>query len=193
MELTDKRIGFAFTGSFCTLMEVYEQLVRLVPLCDKVLPIFSNAVAEYDTRFVKAKDFYCMVSKAADVQPITSIVAAEPIGPKKLLDAMIVAPATGNTLAKMANGITDTPVLMAVKSHLRNNRPVVLAVSSNDALGANGENIGKLMNRKNIYFVPMRQDAPNGKPCSVVADFSMIIPTLQAALEGQQLQPMLIS
>ena len=150
MELTDKRIGFAFTGSFCTLMEVYEQLVRLVPLCDKVLPIFSNAVAEYDTRFVKAKDFYCMVSKAADAQPITSIVAAEPIGPKKLLDAMIVAPATGNTLAKMANGITDTPVLMAVKSHLRNNRPVVLAVSSNDALGANGENIGKLMNRKNI-------------------------------------------
>lgn len=189
MDLSTKRIGFAFTGSFCTLMSVFEQMSRLTEICDKVVPIFSDAVTQWDTRFVKARDFYDMVYKKTDTKPITSICDAEPIGPKKLLDAVIVAPCTGNTLAKLANGITDTPVLMAVKAHLRNCRPVIIAVSSNDALGANAENIGKLLNRKNFYFVPMQQDSPKGKPCSIVADFDMIIPTIEAALNEKQIQP----
>lgn len=189
MDLSTKRIGFAFTGSFCTLMNVFEQMSRLTEICDKVVPVFSDAVAKWDTRFVKAHEFYDMVYKKTGTKPITTICDAEPIGPKKLLDAVVVAPCTGNTLAKLANGITDTPVLMAVKAHLRNCRPVVIAVSSNDALGANAENIGKLINRKNFYFVPMQQDSPKGKPCSVVADFDMIIPTLEAALDEKQIQP----
>ena len=189
MDLSTKRIGFAFTGSFCTLMSVFEQMSRLALLCDKVVPIFSNSVATWDTRFTKAADFYDDVYKKTGTRPITTICEAEPIGPKKLLDAVVVAPCTGNTLAKLANGITDTPVLMAVKSHLRNQRPVIIAVSSNDALGANGKNIGELMNRQNIYIVPMRQDDPKGKPNSLVADFDMIIPTLEAALDGIQVQP----
>lgn len=189
MDLSTKRIGFAFTGSFCTLMSVFEQMTRLTEICDKVIPIFSDAVAKWDTRFVKSQDFYDMVYKKTDTEPITTICDAEPIGPKKLLDAVVVAPCTGNTLAKLANGITDTPVLMAVKAHLRNCRPVVIAVSSNDALGSNAENIGKLLYRKNFYFVPMQQDSPKGKPCSIVADFDMIIPTLEAALDEKQIQP----
>ncbi len=179
MDLSTKRIGFAFTGSFCTLMAVYEQMAKLTDMCDKVVPIFSNSVANWDTRFVKADEFYDMVYKKTGTKPITTICEAEPIGPKKLLDAIVVAPCTGNTLAKLANGITDTPVLMAVKSHLRNNRPVVIAVSSNDALAANAKNIGELMNRKNIYIVPMEKDDPKGKPNSLVAHFDMIIPTLE--------------
>lgn len=192
MDLSTKRIGFAFTGSFCTLMNVFDQMARLTEVCDKVIPIFSDSVAKWDTRFVNAQDFYEMVYKKTGTKPITTICEAEPIGPKKLLDTIVIAPCTGNTLAKLANGITDTPVLMAVKAHLRNCRPVVIAVSSNDALGANAENIGKLINRKNIYIVPMKQDSPKGKPCSLVADFDMIIPTLEAALDGEQLQPLYI-
>lgn len=189
MDLSTKRIGFAFTGSFCTLMSVFEQMSRLTEICDKVIPVFSEAVAKWDTRFVKSQDFYDMVYKKTGTKPITSVCDAEPIGPKKLLDAIVVAPCTGNTLAKLANGITDTPVLMAVKAHLRNCRPVVIAVSSNDALGANAENIGKLLNRKNFYFVPMKQDDPKGKPCSTIADFDMIIPAVESALDGKQIQP----
>ena len=189
MDLSTKRIGFAFTGSFCTLITVLEQMSRLALLCDKVVPILSNSVASWDTRFVKAADFYDMVYKKTGTRPITTICEAEPIGPKKLLDAIVVAPCTGNTLAKLANGITDTPVTMAVKAHLRNERPVILAVSSNDALGANGKNIGELINRQNIYVVPMKQDDPKNKPASLVADFDMIIPTLEAALDSVQVQP----
>lgn len=189
MDLKNKRIGFAFTGSFCTIISAYEQMVKLCELGAQVFPIFSFAVNSYDTRFVKAHDFYNMVYSATGREPIATIYDAEPIGPKKLLDAIIVAPCTGNSLAKLANGITDTPVLMAVKAQLRNGGPIVIAVSSNDALGANGQNIGKLMNQQNIYLVPMAQDAPRGKPNSLVADMNMIIPSLESALNGVQLNP----
>lgn len=189
MDIKDKRIGFAFTGSFCTIIAAYEQMVKLCELGAQIFPIFSFAVNSYDTRFVKAHDFYNMVYSATGREPITTIYDAEPIGPKKLLDAVIVAPCTGNSLAKLANGITDTPVLMAVKAQLRNGGPIIVAVSSNDALGANGQNIGKLMNQQNIYIVPMGQDAPRGKPNSLVADMNMIIPTLESALNGVQLNP----
>lgn len=189
MDIKNKRIGFAFTGSFCTIIAAYEQMVKLCELGAQIFPIFSFAVNSYDTRFVKAHDFYNMVYSATGREPITTIYDAEPIGPKKLLDAVIVAPCTGNSLAKLANGITDTPVLMAVKAQLRNGGPIVVAVSSNDALGANGQNIGKLMNQQNIYIVPMGQDAPRGKPNSLVADMNMIIPTLESALNGVQLNP----
>ncbi len=189
MDLKDKRIGFAFTGSFCTIISAYEQMVKLCELGAQIYPVFSFAVKNYDTRFVKAKDFYDMVSAAAGREPITTIYDAEPIGPKKLLDAVVVAPCTGNSAAKLANGITDTPVLMAVKAHLRNGGPIVIALASNDAMGANGQNIGKLMNQQNIYLVPMCQDSPKGKPNSLVADMNMIIPTLESALSGVQINP----
>lgn len=189
MDLKDKRIGFAFTGSFCTIISAYEQMVKLCGLGAQIFPVFSFAVKNYDTRFVKANDFYDMVSAAAGREPITTIYDAEPIGPKKLLDAVVVAPCTGNSAAKLANGITDTPVLMAVKAHLRNGGPIVIALASNDAMGANGQNIGKLMNQQNIYLVPMCQDSPKGKPNSLVADMNMIIPTLESALSGVQINP----
>ncbi len=192
MELKDKRIGFAFTGSFCTIISAYEQMVKLTKLCKQVVPIFSFAVSNYDTRFVKANDFANMVREAAGIEPITTIYDAEPIGPKKLLDAVVIAPCTGNSIAKFANGITDTPVLMAAKAHLRNGGPIVIAVSTNDALGANGQNIGKLMNQQNIYIVPMKQDAPKGKPNSLVADMDMIIPTLECSFDGKQINPVFI-
>lgn len=189
MDLKNKRIGFAFTGSFCTIISAYQQMVKLCSLCDHVVPIFSFAVDSYDTRFVKALDFKNMVRSATGNEPITTIYDAEPIGPRKLLDAVIVAPCTGNSLAKLANGITDTPVLMAVKAHLRNGGPIVIAVSSNDAMGANGQNIGKLLYQQNIYLVPMNQDDPQTKPKSLVADMNMIIPTLEAAFNGVQINP----
>ncbi len=189
MNLKNKKIGFAFTGSFCTVMSAYEQMQKLIEAEADVFPIFSYAVRDYDTRFVKADDFRSMVTKASGRAPITTICEAEPIGPKKLLDAVVIAPCTGNTLAKLANGITDTPVLMAAKAHLRNGGPIVVAVSSNDAMGANGQNIGKLMNQQGIFLVPMSQDAPKGKPNSLVADMNMILPALDAALNGVQTNP----
>lgn len=192
MDLKNKRIGFAFTGSFCTIISAYEQMVKLCELGAQIFPIFSFAVNSYDTRFVKAHDFYNMVYSATGREPIATIYDAEPIGPKKLLDAIVVAPCTGNSLAKLANGITDTPVLMAVKAQLRNGGPIIIAVSSNDAMGANGQNIGKLMNQQNIYLVPMGQDSPRGKPNSLVADMNMIIPTLESALNGVQLNPVFL-
>lgn len=192
MDLKNKRIGFAFTGSFCTIISAYEQMVKLCELGAQIFPIFSFAVNSYDTRFVKAYDFYNMVYSATGREPIATIYDAEPIGPKKSLDAIVVAPCTGNSLAKLANGITDTPVLMAVKAQLRNGGPIIIAVSSNDAMGANGQNIGKLMNQQNIYLVPMGQDSPRGKPNSLVADMNMIIPTLESALNGVQLNPVFL-
>lgn len=192
MDLNDKRIGFAFTGSFCTILSAYEQMSELCRQKAKVTPIFSFSVTSFDTRFVKAKEFKSMVTGTCGAEPITTIYDAEPIGPKKLLDAIIIAPCTGNTLAKLANGITDTPVLMAAKAHLRNGGPVILAIATNDALGANGQNIGKLLNQQEIYIVPMKQDAPTSKPDSLVCDMRMIIPTLKLALEGKQISPIFI-
>lgn len=158
----------------------------------KVFPIFSSVSATTDTRFGKAEAFLTLAERICNRQVIQTIRDAEPIGPKKLLDALIIAPCTGNTLAKLAHGIADGPVTMAAKSHLRNGRPVIIAVSTNDALGAAAENIGRLLARKNYYFVPFRQDDAENKPTSMVADFSLIPDTLAAALEGKQLQPIIL-
>lgn len=185
-------LGFAFCGSFCTHKRVLQEYLRLTGEYETVIPILSEVSAETDTRFGTAAEFLRTVEEAAGRAPVRTIPAAEPIGPKKLLDVLVVAPCTGNTIGKLANGITDSAVTLAVKAHLRNNRPVVIAVSSNDALSANAENIGKLLVRKNYYFVPFGQDDPAGKPCSLVADMSKIGETVAAALEGKQLQPLLL-
>ena len=184
-------IGFAMCGSFCTFSKVFPVMERLAE-DHKVFPIFSEASLSIDSRFGKAEAFLAFAERICNRSVIRSIGEAEPIGPKKLLDALVVAPCTGNTLAKLAHGIADGPVTMAVKSHLRNGRPVVIAVSTNDALGAAAENIGRLLARKHIYFVPYCQDDPENKPTSMVADFSMIPQTLAAALENRQLQPVLL-
>ena len=185
-------IGFAMCGSFCTFSQVFPAM-ELLTRDYKVIPIFSAASSATDTRFGKSAEHLSLAGEICGTEALMSIPQVEPIGPKKLLDALVVAPCTGNTLAKLAHGIADGPVTMAVKSHLRNGRPVVIAVSTNDGLGAAAENIGKLMARKHIYFVPFGQDDPQNKPTSLVADFSRIHETLEAALEGQQLQPVLLS
>ena len=184
-------VGFAMCGSFCTYAAVFPVIEKLAADYD-VIPIFSPASHSINSRFGTAASH---IQRAADIcgtTPLHTIQEAEPIGPKKLLDALIVAPCTGNTLAKLAHGIADTAVTMAAKSHLRNGRPVVIAVSTNDGLGAAAENIGRLLVRKNYYFVPFGQDDAKGKPTSLVADFSQIPMTLEAALEGRQIQPILL-
>ena len=190
--MADKiRLGFAMCGSFCTFKLVLEELERLAKDYD-ITPIMSQGAAFTDTRFGKAEDFRRRVTEICGREPITTIADAEPIGPRALLDALVIEPCTGNTLGKLANGITDTPVTMAAKAHLRNGRPLVLAVSTNDALGASARNIGTLMNAKNIFFVPVRQDSPRGKPASLVADFSETAAAIKSALEGRQTQPLLL-
>ena len=185
------RLGFAVCGSFCTFKRVLEELEKLAREYD-ITPIMSSGAAFTDTRFGKAEDLRRRITEICGKEPITTIAGAEPIGPQALLDVLVIEPCTGNTLGKLANGITDTAVTMAAKAHLRNGRPVVLAVSTNDALGASARNIGTLMNAKNIYFVPMRQDAPQGKPASVVANFAKTGAAIKAALEGKQVQPVLV-
>lgn len=184
------RAGVALCGSYCTFKSAVETFERLCGVYD-VTPIMSERSSVTDTRFGQAADFRARIEKASGKEIVDSIVKAEPIGPKRLLDVLIVMPCTGNTIAKLANGVTDSAVTMAVKAHLRNNRPVVLAVSTNDALSANAENIGKLLARKNIFFVPFYQDDPLGKPTSLAADLSQIEDTVSAAMEGKQLQPVL--
>jgi len=184
-------IGFAMCGSFCTFSKVFP-VMEVLAEKHKVFPILSAASATTDSRFGKAEAFIALAERLCNRSVIRSIADAEPIGPKKLLDALVIAPCTGNTLAKLAHGIADGPVTMAAKSHLRNGRPVIIALSTNDALGAAAENIGKLLARKNYYFVPYRQDDPENKPTSMVADFSRIPDTVAAALEGRQLQPILL-
>lgn len=192
MIVADKiRLGFAMCGSFCTFKLVLEELERLAKDYD-ITPIMSQGAAFTDTRFGKAEDFRRRVAEICGREPITTIADAEPIGPRALLDVLVIEPCTGNTLGKLANGITDTPVTMAAKAHLRNGRPLVLAVSTNDALGASARNIGTLMNAKNIFLVPMRQDSPRGKPASLVADFSETAAAIKSALEGRQTQPLLL-
>lgn len=185
------RLGFAVCGSFCTFKRVLEELEKLAKEYD-ITPIMSSGAAFTDTRFGKAEDLRRRITEICGKEPITTIAGAEPIGPQALLDVLVIEPCTGNTLGKLANGITDTAVTMAAKAHLRNGRPVVLAVSTNDALGTSARNIGTLMNAKNIYFVPMRQDAPQGKPASVVANFAKTGAAIKAALEGKQVQPVLV-
>lgn len=185
-------LGYAFCGSFCTIKKSLAVLRELARNDIKIKPIMSQIVYTTDTRFGKATELIEEVENICGEKIIHDIAAAEPIGPKNLLDIIAVSPCTGNTAAKIALGITDTPVTMAVKAHLRNNKPVVLAVATNDALGASAKNIGLLQNTKNIFFVPYRQDDPFGKNNSLVCDFSLIPDTIEKALSGEQLQPIVL-
>ena len=187
-----ERVGFAVSGSFCTHEQVLKALEQLAAVYETVIPIASEASAFTDTRFGTSEDLLERLEDLTGQEVLCDIPSVEPIGPKKLLDVLVIAPATGNTIAKLANGIADTTVTMAAKSHLRNGRPVVVAVSSNDGLAAGARNIGELLMRKNYYFVPFGQDNAAAKPCSLVADFGKIPETVDAALRGEQLQPLLL-
>ena len=187
-----ERVGFAVSGSFCTHEQVLKALEKLAAVYETVIPIASEASAFTDTRFGTSEELLERLKDLTGQEVLCDIPSVEPIGPKKLLDVLVIAPATGNTIAKLASGIADTAVTMAVKSHLRNGRPVVVAVSSNDGLAAGARNIGELLVRKNYYFVPFGQDNAAAKPCSLVADFGKIPETVDAALRGEQLQPVLL-
>ena len=187
-----KTIGFALCGSFCTFKPVFNEIEKLKKLGYNIIPIMSENSYNLDTRFGDAAYWRGRMKEITDNDIIHTIPKAEPIGPKKLLDALIIAPCTGNTLAKLAHSIADSTVTMAAKSHLRNGRPILVAVSTNDALAGAAENIGKLLGRKHYYFVPFRQDDPAKKPTSMVADFRMIPQALEAALEDRQIQPLLL-
>ncbi len=186
------RIGFAMTGSFCTFSKVMKEIEHLRQKGATLVPIMSEMVWNTDTRFGKAEEFIEKFKDLSQKDIIHTIKDAEPIGPKNLLDALIVAPCTGNTISKIANGITDSCVAMAAKATLRNNAPVIIAVSTNDGLGSSAKNIGTLLNKANVYFVPFGQDDPKGKPTSLVADMTKIAATLEEALEGRQIQPLII-
>ena len=193
MELKGTKIGFVLTGSFCTFQKTIIELEKIKQIENTdITPIMSFNSYNLDTKFGKAHDFINKIENLTNHKIINSIQAAEPIGPKKMFDILIVAPCSGNTIAKLANDIIDTPVTMAVKSHLRNNRPVVIAISTNNALSGSAENIGKLLNRKNYYFVPFKQDNPITKPNSLVFDPTYIIRTLEYALDKEQIQPILL-
>ena len=191
-ELSGVRIGCAMTGSFCTFKEVFAVWKQLKNAGAELTPIMSFNACSLDTRFYPAKESVEIFEEICGRKLLNRIEQVEPIGPKKLLDLLIVAPCTGNTIAKIANGITDTPAALAVKSHLRNARPVLIAVSTNDALSGSAQNIGKLMNTKNVFFVPFRQDDPANKPTSCVARFEMLPASAKAALDGRQIQPILV-
>lgn len=186
-------IGFALTGSFCTFDRALGQMEALVKRGYDVLPVVSFNAGSLDTRFMTAQHLRERIREITGKEPIDSLVCAEPIGPKKLCDVYVIAPATGNSLSKLANGQFDTPALLGAKSHLRNDRPLVLAVSTNDGLGAAAQNIGRLLSWRNVYFVPFGQDDPVKKPRSLVADFEQIPRTITAALEGVQIQPLLVA
>lgn len=192
MDLKDARVGFAFTGSFCTFEKVMTELVKLASQGVDITPVISYSVDSLDTKFGTAAEWKSRIEAVTGKNVIRTITDAEPIGPKALLDILVVAPCTGNTLGKLANGITDTPVTMACKAHLRNGRPLLLAPSTNDGLGINARNIGYLQNCKNVFFVPYEQDDPYKKRNSLIARFDMLIPAIESALEGKQLQPVLI-
>ncbi len=185
-------IGFALCGSFCTFSLVIPIVESLVEQGYSVIPIMSNTAYNTDTRFGKAEEFAEKICDICHTPVVHTIYDAEPFGPKKMLDALIIEPCTGNTLGKLANGISDTPVTLAAKAHLRNHRPIIIAVSTNDALAGSAQNIGKLLATKYYYFVPMRQDDPFNKPNSIVADFSQTQKTLELALCGTQIQPILM-
>lgn len=193
MEQTAYRVGFAFCGSFCTLSKAIDTLEAVKARFGDITPIVSETTAALDTRFGEAHEFLMEMERICDKRVIDSILKAEPLGPKKLLDALIICPCTGNTLGKLAGGIADSTVTLAAKAHLRNGRPLILAVSTNDGLASSAKSIGALMDKKNVYLVPFRQDDPLGKPTSLVADFSKTADTVAAALEGRQLQPLLLA
>lgn len=188
-----KSIGIGFTGSFCTYEKVFHALEELKQTGASLLPVFSDHAATIDSRFGNSQEFLTRARELTGKEPITTIPQAEPIGPKGLMDILVIAPCTGNTLSKLANGISDTPVLMAAKSHLRNNRPLVISLSTNDALGMNLKNIGILLNTKNIYFVPFGQDNFEAKPNSMTAFTELLPETIACALNYQQIQPVIRS
>lgn len=192
MDLQGKTIGFGLTGSHCTYAEVQPQMEQLVKLGARVIPILSYTVQSTSTRFAEADEWVATIERVTGETAIKSIPEAEPLGPSKLLDVMLIAPCTGNSLAKLANAMNESPVLMAAKATMRNDRPVVLSISTNDGLGLNAVNIGRLLAAKNIYFVPFGQDDPVKKMNSLVARNELIIPTLEQALEKKQLQPMVV-
>ncbi|MGE5328372.1 MAG: dipicolinate synthase subunit B [Deltaproteobacteria bacterium] len=192
MRLQNIKVGFALTGSFCTFAKIIPEIQKLVEEGAEVFPIMSEASYNIDTRFGKAEDFINKIEDITEKKIISTITEAEPIGPESSLDVIVIAPCTGNTLAKLANGITDTTVLMAVKAHLRNNKPVVIGVSTNDGLGANAKNLGLLLNTKNIFFIPFSQDNPLVKQNSIVAKMELVVDTILETLKGKQIQPLLL-
>lgn len=192
MKFDGLKIGFAVTGSHCTLHEITQVLQNIVDEGADVTPIISYSIENTDTRFGKAEDWKRKLEEITGKELIRSIQAAEPIGPQKKMDCLVIAPCTGNTLAKLANGITDTPVLMAAKAHLRNLKPLVLAIATNDGLGMNARNIGSLLITKNVFLVPFGQDSPATKANSLVAHMDKIPDTIQMACEGKQIQPLLV-
>ena len=192
MKIKDKRIGFVLTGSFCTFKHTIPQIKKIVEEGGIVIPIMSRNAYNMDTKFGTAQEFIKEIEEITNKEIIHTIQGAEPIGPKGLTDILIIAPATGNTIGKLANGITDDVGTMATKSHLRNNNPVVIAISTNDGLAGSAENIGKLLNRKHYYFVPFRQDNPITKPRSLVFDPNYIVKTLEHALDNEQISPILL-
>ncbi|MGI6124876.1 MAG: dipicolinate synthase subunit B [Acetivibrionales bacterium] len=192
MNVNNKKIGVAITGSFCTIQDVIIEFERLVFLGADITPILSNNVATTNTRFGRAEELRKRIELITGKECIETIVEAEPLGPKKLLDLILVAPCTGNTMGKIANAITDTSVTMAVKAHLRNQKPIVLAIATNDGLAASAKNLGILLNTKNVFFVPFGQDDSENKPTSLVARFGLIVPTIEYALEGKQIEPILV-
>lgn len=192
MNVDSVKLGFAFTGSFCTMRIATDTLRAVKEKGYDIFPIMSEVTYSTDTRFGKCKDFIDEIEDIAGRKIISTITGAEPIGPKKLIDALVIAPCTGNTLAKVALGINDGCVPLAAKATLRNNRPVIIAPSTNDALGANAKNIGLLLNTENIFFVPFGQDDPVGKNNSLIAKWNMVIPTIEAALKFKQIQPVMM-
>lgn len=192
MRLEGKTIGYALAGSHCTLEKALDPMVRLKEAGADIVPIISNTVATVTTRFGTPEQWIGGIRETSGKEPLKTIPEVEPLGPKKLLDALVVCPCTGNTMARLANALTDSAVLMAAKSTLRNRRPVILAIATNDALGMNARNLGLLLNAKNVYFVPFGQDNPAVKPNSVESDLSRLVDTVTEALEGRQLQPLLI-
>ncbi|MCD8330994.1 MAG: dipicolinate synthase subunit B [Oscillospiraceae bacterium] len=185
-------VGFAMCGSFCTHHKALAALEQVKAQFGEILPIVSETAAATDTRFGTAHELLREVERICDRRVVSTIREAEPLGPKKLLSALAIVPCTGNTLAKLACGVTDSSVTMAAKAHLRNGRPVVIALATNDGLAANARNVGELLARRNVYFVPFRQDDPEGKPFSLMADFTQVPAAIQAALDGRQLQPVVL-
>ena len=188
----DLRVGFAFCGSFCTMSKALDALEQTAARFGPVTPIVSETVESTDTRFGAAHDFMREMERICSRRVVSTVAGAEPIGPKGLLDVLAICPCTGNTLAKLAHGVTDTAVTMAAKAHLRNGRPLVLALATNDGLSGSAPNLGMMLNRRHVFFVPFGQDDCAGKPASLVADFSLVPGAIRAAAKGEQLQPLLL-
>ena len=191
MDFSNCHIGYGITGSFCTFSSSRKAVKRLKDMGAQITPVFSYQTQNTDTRFGSAQDFVEGICEITESEGIRTIVEAEPIGPNNYLDVMVIAPCTGNTAAKLCSGIVDTPVLMAAKAHMRNGKPLVIAISTNDALGMNFKTIGQLMNMKNIFFVPFSQDNPKSKPNSMIADLELLPDTIDMALKGKQIQPII--